>query len=69
MVALQSKIDLLIYPMKMAAGSDGSAKPYLGGGVGIVRSNMDVDIEKDEPTQVFIKAWRRRVLRNCCPKR
>ena len=55
-VALQSKIDLLIYPMKMAAGSDRGAKPYLGGGVGIVRSNMDLDIKEDAPTQAFIKA-------------
>ena len=69
-VALQSKIDLLIYPMKMATGSDRganypikmatgsdrSAKPYLGGGVGIVRSNMDLDIKEDAPTQAFIKA-------------
>ena len=54
-VALQSKIDLLIYPMKMAAGSDRGAKPYLGGGVGIVRSNMDLDIKEDELTQAFIE--------------
>lgn len=54
-VALQSKIDLLIYPMKMAAGSDSGAKPYLGGGVGIVRSNMDLDIKKDELTQTLIE--------------
>ena len=54
-VSLQSKIDLLVYPTKMAAGSDSGAKPYLGGGVGIVRSDMDVDIEKDEPTQAFIE--------------
>ena len=55
-VVLQSKVDLLIYPTKMAAGSDGGAKPYLGGGMGIVWSDVDVDIEKDEPTQEFIEA-------------
>ena len=55
-VSLQSKIDLLIYPTKMATGPNGGAKPYLGGGVGIVRSDMDMDIEKDAPTQAFIEA-------------
>ena len=55
LVTLQSKIDLLVYPTKMAMGPDGDAKPYLGGGVGIVRSDMDMDIEKDEPTQTFIE--------------
>ena len=47
LVALQSKIDLLLYPIKMATGPSGGAKPYLGGGVGIVRSDMDMDIEKE----------------------
>ena len=47
LVALQSKIDLLLYPIKMATGPSGGAKPYLGGGLGIVRSNMDMDIEKE----------------------
>ena len=51
---LQSKVDLLIYPTKMAMEPGDGAKPYLGGGVGIVRSNMDMDIEKDAPTQAFI---------------
>ena len=37
---LQSKIDLLVYPTKMATGL-GGAKPYLGGGAGIVRSDID----------------------------
>lgn len=55
LVALQSKIDLLVYPRKMATKSGDGAKPYLGGGIGIVRSNMDMDIEKDEPTQAFIE--------------
>ncbi|MCE2448310.1 MAG: hypothetical protein J4F35_07985 [Candidatus Latescibacteria bacterium] len=54
-VTLQSKVDLLLYPTKMAVTSSDGAKPYLGGGVGIVRSNMDMDIEKDEPTQAFIE--------------
>ena len=54
-VVLQSKVDLLVYPTKMAADSDDGAKPYLGGGMGIVRSGMDMDIEKDEPTQAFIE--------------
>ena len=54
-VSLQSKIDLLVYPTRMAANSDDGAKPYLGGGVGIVRSDTDLDIEKDEPTQAFIE--------------
>ncbi len=53
-VILQSKIDLLIYPAKMATDS-GGAQPYLGGGVGIVRSDIDMDIEKDVPTQAFIE--------------
>ena len=52
---LQSKVDLLVYPTKKVADSDGGTKPYLGGGVGIVRSGMDLDIEKDEPTQAFIE--------------
>ena len=55
-VVLQAKVDLLIYPIKGAVGSDGGAKPYLGGGVGLVRSNMDLDIKEDEPTQAFIEA-------------
>lgn len=50
-VVLQSKVDLLVYPTKIAG-----AKSYLGGGAGIVRSNVDVDLEKDEPTQAFIEA-------------
>ena len=54
-VILQSKIDLLVYPTKMATGL-GGAKPYLGGGVGIVRSDIDMDIEQDAPTQAFIGA-------------
>ena len=54
-MVLQSKVDLLVYPTKMAADSDGGTKPYLGGGVGIVRSSMDMNIEKDEPTQAFIE--------------
>lgn len=53
-VILQSKVDLLVYPTKKVADSDSGTKPYLGGGVGIVRSGMDLDIEKDEPTEVFI---------------
>lgn len=53
-VILQAKIDLLIYPTKVPTGSTG-AKPYLGGGVGIVRSDIDMDIEKDVPTQAFIE--------------
>jgi opacity protein-like surface antigen len=53
-VILQSKIDLLIYPTKIATDS-GGAQPYLGGGVGIVRSDIDMDIEKDVPTQAFIE--------------
>lgn len=55
LVSLQSKIDLLVYPTKMAMTPRDGAKPYLGGGVGIVRSNMDMDIERDEPTQAFIE--------------
>lgn len=47
LVTLQSKIDLLLYPIKMTSGPDDGAKPYLGGGLGIVRSNMDVDIEQE----------------------
>ena len=54
-VILQSKVDLLVYPTKKVADSDSGTKPYLGGGVGIVRSGMDLDIEKDEPTQAFIE--------------
>lgn len=53
-VILQSKLDLLVYPTKTPASSDGGAKPYLGGGVGIVRSDIDMNIEKDAPTQAFI---------------
>ena len=49
-VVLQSKIDLLVYPTKM-----GGTKPYLGGGAGIVRSDVKVDIKKDAPTQAFIE--------------
>lgn len=55
LVSLQSKIDLLVYPTKRAMTPRDGAKPYLGGGVGIVRSNMDMDIERDEPTQAFIE--------------
>ena len=54
-VVLQSKIDLLVYPRKTATES-GSAEPYLGGGAGIVRSDIDMDIERDAPTQAFIGA-------------
>lgn len=57
LVSLQSKIDLLVYPTKIAMTPGDGAKPYLGGGVGIVRSNIDMDrgIERDEPTQAFIE--------------
>jgi len=55
LVSLQSKIDLLVYPTKMAMTPGDGVKPYLGGGVGIVRPNMDMDIERDEPTQAFIE--------------
>ena len=55
-VVLQSKVDLLVCPIKMAMSSDDGAKPYLGGGGGIVRSNVEVDIEQDAPTQAFIGA-------------
>lgn len=55
LVALQSKLDLLVYPTKMAMTPGDGAKPYLGGGVGIMRSNIDLDIERDEPTQAFIE--------------
>ena len=52
LVTLQSKIDLLLYPIKMTTGPDAGAKPYLGGGLGIVRSNMDMDIDKEESQAV-----------------
>ena len=55
-VILQSKVDLLVYPTKKPVDSDSGTKPYLGGGAGIVRSGMDLYIEKDEPTQAFIAA-------------
>ena len=54
-VTLQSKVDLLFYPTKMNVEPGSSAKPYLGGGVGLVRSNLDMNIEKDVPTQAFIE--------------
>ena len=47
LVTLQSKMDLLLFPIKRAMSPSDGAKPYLGGGVGIVRSNMDMDIEKE----------------------
>ena len=55
-VILQSKIDLLLHPLKIGSGPDDGAKPYLGAGMGIVRSDMDMDIKMDVPTQNFISA-------------
>ena len=54
LVTLQSKIDLLLFPIKMATSPSDGMKPYLGGGLGIVRSHMDMDIEK-EGAQVVIE--------------
>ena len=54
LVTLQSKIDLLLFPIKMATSPSDGVKPYLGGGLGIVRSYMDMDIEK-EGAQVVIE--------------
>ena len=66
---LQSKVDLLIYPTKMAIEPGDGAKPYLGGGVGIVRSNMDLDIEKDAPTQAFIAVLEEMGFAELLPKK
>ena len=55
-VILQSKIDLLLHPLKIGSGPDDGPKPYLGAGMGIVRSDMDMDIKMDLPTQDFISA-------------
>ncbi len=54
-VILQSKVDLLLFPIKMATSPSDGAKPYLGGGLGIVRSHLDLDIEK-EGSQAVIEA-------------
>ncbi len=53
---LQSKIDLLLYPVRVPVTSSRVVEPYLGGGVGIVRSELQVDIVKDEATQGIIAA-------------
>lgn len=47
-IALQSKLDLLLYPARIPVTSSGVAEPYLGGGAGVVRSDIDVDIVLDQ---------------------
>ena len=53
---LQSKIDLLLYPVRMGSGPEDGAKPYLGVGMGIVRSDLEMDMQMDDPTENFISA-------------
>ncbi len=53
LVTLQSKVDLLLFPIKMARSPSHGAKPYLGGGVGIVRSHIDLAIEKEGSQKVL----------------
>ena len=53
---LQSKVDLLVYPVRMGSGRDDGAKPYLGVGMGIVRSDLEMDMQMDDPTRSFISA-------------
>ncbi len=47
-IALQSKLDLLLYPARIPVTSSGVAEPYLGGGAGVVRSDIDVDLVLDQ---------------------
>ncbi len=68
-VVLQSKIDLLLYPGKLGSGPDDGAKPYLGAGMGIVRSDMDMDIQMDAPTQHFISTLEEQGFAQLVPRK
>ena len=50
-IALQSKLDLLLYPVRIPVTSSGVAEPYLGGGAGVVRSDIDVDLVLNDQTR------------------
>jgi len=52
--ALQSRIDLLFYPVRVPVASSSVVEPYIGGGAGIIRSNVDVDLVQNEQIQGFI---------------
>ena len=55
-IALQSKLDLLLYPVRIPVTSSGVAEPYLGGGAGLVKSDLDMDIILNDQTRALAAA-------------
>ena len=51
--ALQSKLDLLLYPARVPITSSGTAEPYVGGGAGVVRSDVDMDLVRNDRTRAI----------------
>lgn len=51
--ALQSKLDLLLYPVRVPITSSGAAEPYVGGGAGVVRSDIDMDLVLNDRTRAI----------------
>lgn len=51
--ALQSKLDLLLYPVRVPITSSGVAEPYVGGGAGVVRSDIDMDLVLNDQTRAI----------------
>lgn len=51
--ALQSKLDLLLYPVRVPITSSGAAEPYVGGGAGVVRSDVDMDLVLNDRTRAI----------------
>lgn len=51
--ALQSKLDLLLYPARIPITSSGAAEPYVGGGAGVVRSDIDMALVQSEQTRTI----------------
>ncbi len=51
--ALQSKLDLLLYPVRIPITSSGVAEPYAGGGAGVVRSDVDMALVRNDRTRAI----------------
>lgn len=51
--ALQSKLDLLLYPVRIPITSSGAAEPYVGGGAGVVRSDVDMALVQSDQTRAI----------------
>lgn len=51
--ALQSKLDILLYPVRIPVTSSCVAEPYAGGGAGVVRSDVDMDLVLNDQTRAI----------------